>query len=238
MIKILFLFFIIFLFYNIIFKDNFTNISNKIKVYNFNTTWCGHSRNFQPVWDTFTKTIIDDDNILVIDAKCDDSTNDTLVKKYNIAGFPTIIIDDGTSFKTYNNERTVNGLRNALNLKPLTNVEPVVNQTQHPVTCNNNATNNNNNVANNNTNKIYNFNTAWCGYSVRFQPIWDEFALNNNNNTNIEIIDVKCDNDNNKELCNKYEVPGFPSVLKVSSNKITLYNGPRTVEGLTKFSKE
>jgi protein disulfide-isomerase A6 len=233
MIKIILFFFIIYLFYNIFFKDNFTNTNNKIKIYNFNTSWCGHSRNFQPIWDNFVKTLSSDDNIDAVDAKCDDATHEVLMKKYNILGFPTVIIDNGSSFTQYTNERTVNGLRNALDLKPVNNIEET-GQIVTAVTCNNNT---NNNTNNDNTNtKIYNFNTSWCGYSLRFQPVWDEFASKNNGN--VEIIDVKCDNDSNKDLCNKYDIPGFPSVLKVNSNKITLYNGPRTVEGLINFSKE
>ena len=31
------------------------NNNQKIKVYNFNTLWCGISRDFQPNWNTFSK---------------------------------------------------------------------------------------------------------------------------------------------------------------------------------------
>jgi hypothetical protein len=37
-------------------KENFTD-EKKIKVYNFNTTWCGWSKKFQPEWDKFTVAI-------------------------------------------------------------------------------------------------------------------------------------------------------------------------------------
>ena len=83
---------------------------------------------------------------------------------------------------------------------------------------------------------IYNFNTTWCGYSVRFQPIWDEFT-EKNKDLNINIIDVKCDDSNNEDLCNLYPVEGFPTVLKVKGDEVVPYTGPRTVEGLEEFSK-
>ena len=101
----------------------------------------------------------------------------------------------------------------------------------------NNTDTNNKPNNNSNTTKMYNFNTSWCGYSVRFQPIWDEFKKSNAN-PSLEIIDVKCDNDDNKDLCKKYDVPGYPSVVKVHSDgSIKHFDGTRTVEGLMDFSK-
>jgi thiol-disulfide isomerase/thioredoxin len=37
---------------------------------------------------------------------------------------------------------------------------------------------------------VYNFNTNWCGYSKRFQPIWDRFS-ESVTNTDIETVDVR-----------------------------------------------
>ena len=44
--------------------------------------------------------------------------------------------------------------------------------------------------------KVYNFNTSWCGYSVRFQPEWKKFEeeINSINNLSIQAFDIKCDN--------------------------------------------
>lgn len=83
--------------------------------------------------------------------------------------------------------------------------------------------------------KIYNFNTEWCGYSKRFQPTWDKFEKNNKNKK-IDIVDVKCDDDKNKVLCEKYEIPGFPSVIADTGKHVVEYNGDRSYEDLIKFS--
>jgi thiol-disulfide isomerase/thioredoxin len=88
----------------------------------------------------------------------------------------------------------------------------------------------------NNKNTIYNFNTTWCRYSREFQPIWDQFTKENNIN-NLSIKDVKCD-DESLELCNKYPVRGFPTVLLDINGKVVEYNGKRTVEELTNFVKK
>ena len=81
---------------------------------------------------------------------------------------------------------------------------------------------------------VYNFNTLWCGYSRQFQPIFEEFKIKNQSD-NIIIKDIKCDNENNTELCKKYPLPGFPTVLFIEGDKISEYKGNRTVDGLTKY---
>lgn len=79
--------------------------------------------------------------------------------------------------------------------------------------------------------KVYNFNTLWCGYSRQFQPNWDKFA-DMNDDSDVEIVDVKCDNETNKALCTKYSIPGFPTVLFVKGDKVGEYSGDRSVDDL------
>jgi len=219
---IFFCFFLIFLFLNEFFsqKNNFQNIdqnidqnSNTITVYLFYAPWCHHCKTFKPQWDEFKKSALSND-IKTVDVNSDDN-NDSLINKYNIQGFPTIIIAYNNNWKQYTGPRTVQGLKQELNISS-------------------------NNTTSNNTSSdkinIYNFNTKSCGYSVRFQPVWDQFS-NKINDPNIKIIDVKCDDSKNNDLCNKFDLRGYPTVLKenITTNKVEFYNGPRTVEGLTNF---
>ena len=86
--------------------------------------------------------------------------------------------------------------------------------------------------------KAYNFNTTWCGYSVRFQPVWDKFQRKMKNK-NIEVLDIKCDNHDDprvKELCGKYNVEGFPTVVFAKGDKAVHYNGERNVKKLEEFA--
>ena len=220
--------------------EEFNNTNTKI--FNFNTTWCGHSMKFQPIWDEFSKSLLKYDNISAYDVKCDNNLNKKLIERYSIEGFPTIIIDYGDKFIKYSGTRTVNGLRSELKLKPINDSTDNI---DNAVKCGNTIytrppkiiDQDNLTEINDNDTIIYNFNTSWCGYSIKFQSIWDEFS-NKNKNSNIKIIDVKCDNNENEKLCNKYPVDGYPSVLKVTNKKIIPYNGPRTVAGLEKFANE
>jgi len=240
---LLFGIFLIFLFINkFLLKSNFENNekfdNTKIKIYNFNTTWCGHSLKFQPIWDSFAKSLDTSNNIITYDVKCDDDKNKKLIDKYSIEGYPTVIIDSGNMFIKYSGPRTVNGLRSTLNLKPIKELN--VNEMHNCTRCGKKIDIkppkiiNFDKIEGPKETTIYNFNTSWCGYSVRFQPIWDEFA-ENNKNSNVKIIDVKCDNSENEDLCNKYSIEGYPTILKVKQDVITPFSGSRTLEGLNEF---
>ncbi len=234
--------FLIFLFLNeFFFNSNNEKFDNtKIKIYNFNTSWCGHSLKFQPIWDSFSESIKDSNNLLAYDVKCDDNKNEKLIERYYVEGFPTVIIDYGDRFIRYSGPRTVNGLRSVLNLNSIN--EPEIKEISSEVKCGNRIDTRppknmilSNDVDNNNT-LIYNFNTKWCGYSLKFQPTWDKFT-ENNKNPNVKIIDVKCDKSENDDLCNRYPVEGFPTVLKVKGTTVIPYNGPRSLEGLQEFAQ-
>ena len=83
--------------------------------------------------------------------------------------------------------------------------------------------------------KVYNFNTTWCGYSVRFQPIWDEFHKKMRSNKNVQTLDIKCDNQDDprvRELCQKFGGKGFPTVIFNKGDQVVQYDEERTVKKL------
>ena len=88
---------------------------------------------------------------------------------------------------------------------------------------------------NSNKVKVYNFNTSWCGWSVRFQPEWEKFEnelKSKGDLSHVEAYDVKCDNPANDFLCKEYEVAGFPTVIIETNGKRGVYKGPRDSKNL------
>ena len=85
--------------------------------------------------------------------------------------------------------------------------------------------------------KIYNFNTSWCGWSKRFQPEWDRFTELCKNMTDVKVYDIKCDKEENKEQCKKFNIPGYPTVIATVGGKTINYDGERKSDKLVEFIK-
>jgi thiol-disulfide isomerase/thioredoxin len=87
-------------------------------------------------------------------------------------------------------------------------------------------------IPNSNAATLYLFYTNWCGHSLRFLPIWDQFGAGNSfPGLNIQKVDCE-----KSDLCNKFNVKGFPMVKLVKvDGSVTDFNGPRTIDGLNSF---
>ncbi|ADO67205.1 putative protein disulfide isomerase [Cafeteria roenbergensis virus] len=83
---------------------------SKINVYNFNTSWCRYSVMFAPEWSKFETMIDTDKSINAIDVKCDDSNNDGLCQKYDVPGFPFIVIEKDNKRIDYQGPRSATSL--------------------------------------------------------------------------------------------------------------------------------
>jgi len=89
--------------------------------------------------------------------------------------------------------------------------------------------------------KVYNFNTSWCGWSVKFQPEWNKFSeeiKKNSELNNIKAFDIKCDKPENEAVCKEFDVQGFPTVIIESDGRRGVYKGPRESKDLIETVKD
>ena len=73
------------------------------------------------------------------------------------------------------------------------------------------------------------------------KPDWDKLADELKGNDKVLIADVDCTNDDNTELCEKYDVKGYPTIKSFVSGGDKLgetYEGGRDFESLKKHATE
>lgn len=84
------------------------------------------------------------------------------------------------------------------------------------------------------------FKANWCGHCNRFKPVWDEFALEcQQNNIGVKVLELDIDEEETKPLMEKHNVRGFPHVVLVEENKDDIvFTKNRTKEELFAFLNE
>ncbi len=63
------------------------------------------------------------------------------------------------------------------------------------------------------------FYANWCGYCQRFAPIYDKLSKDKAIKDKLAIAYVNCEDPENSELVQEYEIEGFPSVFVVKGDK-------------------
>ena len=88
-------------------KGPFELFSGGAKLYFFGADWCGYCKKFQPEWEKLKA----EPNV-GIELEKVDCTNEppALAKEYNVGGFPTLILVNGSNKVTYEGERTKDAL--------------------------------------------------------------------------------------------------------------------------------
>ena len=101
-------------------KEKFSDAAPKssdkpiVKIFNFNTEWCGWSKRFQPEWESFMEHVkIPANNLTHVqafDVKCDKEENKKICEEYKVPGYPYVIVEINGARKSYEGERTKDAL--------------------------------------------------------------------------------------------------------------------------------
>ena len=85
--------------------------------------WCGHCKKFKPVWDEVASGVNTDNDqkMIKVDLGQQNSKSEELMNKYNVSGFPTVVLVDNTQshevLEVYEGERTKTSLTRYVNSK-------------------------------------------------------------------------------------------------------------------------
>lgn len=73
-----------------------------------------------------------------------------------------------------------------------------------------------------------------CGHCERLKPDWE--AASKENQSGIEMRSVEMSEDDGPELCKKFNITGFPTMLLLNNgDKVADFDGERSKDGLLKF---
>ena len=88
------------------------NFGNPKELVYFHMTGCGHCKKFNPVWERFSQSYNGNLKLKKLERK---EAGD-LLQKYEVQGFPTILlIDEQGNKKEFQGDRTVKGLESFVN---------------------------------------------------------------------------------------------------------------------------
>jgi thiol-disulfide isomerase/thioredoxin len=105
------------------FVESFTTnnaSSNLAELLFFSADWCPHCKKAQPSWDasksTYNNQPIDGYKVIYKEVNCTKptETNEGLMNKYNVEGFPTLILLKNNQPIDYNGEITEDGIKKFL----------------------------------------------------------------------------------------------------------------------------
>jgi thiol-disulfide isomerase/thioredoxin len=84
-------------------KEGFETSNAKLIL--FYADWCGHCTKFKPIFDNELKQLISSSNIPVKLESIDADNNPEIISKYNVAGFPTLILEVNNKPIKYDGQR-------------------------------------------------------------------------------------------------------------------------------------
>lgn len=85
--------------------------------------------------------------------------------------------------------------------------------------------------------ELYYFYTKWCPYCKKARIVWDKFKKKFDNrlvkDTKIKFIEVDCEKE--KNLAEKYNIEGYPTIKMVNGDKVIEYDAKTDLETLHQF---
>lgn len=81
------------------------------------------------------------------------------------------------------------------------------------------------------------FFAPWCGHCRMFmdgkESVWEQLKLKHGHREDVKFVQVNCDED--REMAQKFNIRGFPTILKIKNGKVSPFEGERTVKALEEF---
>nr|CAI5826400.1 unnamed protein product [Callosobruchus analis] len=207
----------------------------------FYAPWCSHCKKFSPQWEQLAELLNEDDSDIKI-AKVDCSADGQLCSNQDITGYPTLKfykVGDSKGIK-FRGTRDLPSLTNFINEQLREGDEQEDESGEVPQVMKHGLVELTEKTFENYvaTGKHFvKFYAPWCGYCQKLAPTWEELARTFEMNNDVTIAKVDCTQE--KGICDKFEVIGYPTLLWIENGKkIEKYKGERQHENLKAFVEQ
>ncbi|KFM80827.1 Protein disulfide-isomerase A4, partial [Stegodyphus mimosarum] len=213
-------------------RENFDiQIASKdIILVEFYAPWCGHCKALAPEYSKAAKILKNEDPPIHL-AKVDATIETDLAARYDVTGYPTLYIFKKGEKVLYDGPRTALGIveymkeRSDPNWKPPP--EAVITLTKENFT----------EVVEKAEIILVEFYAPWCGHCKRLAPEYER-AAKVLKDLPIPIPLAKIDGTAEKEIADKYEARGWPTLIIFRKGQKYPYEGPREETGIISYMKE
>ncbi|XP_054722821.1 protein disulfide-isomerase A4-like [Uloborus diversus] len=213
-------------------RDNFDlHISSKaIILVEFYAPWCGHCKSLAPEYAQ-AATILKNEDPPVPLAKVDATIETDLAQKYEVSGFPTLFIFKEGRKILYDGPRTAMGIVEYMKERSDPNWKPP------PEAVLTLTSENFSSIVENEKLILVEFYAPWCGHCKQLAPEYERAAkVLKTLPTPIPL--AKVDGTAEKDLAEKYDARGWPTLIIFREGKKYEYNGPRDESGIISYMKE
>ncbi|KAH6762499.1 thioredoxin family protein [Perilla frutescens var. hirtella] len=201
----------------------------------FYAPWCGHCKKLAPEFEKLGASFKKAKSVLIGKVDCDE--HKSICSKYGVSGYPTIQWFPKGSLepKKYEGARTSEALAEFVNSEGGTNVKIAAIPSSVVVLTPDNF---NEIVLDEKKDVLVEFYAPWCGHCKSLAPTYEKVATAFHLEEDVVIANV--DADAYKELAEKFDVSGFPTLKFFPKNNKAGedYDGGRDLEDFVTFINE
>ncbi|XP_014281802.1 thioredoxin domain-containing protein 5 homolog [Halyomorpha halys] len=215
------------------YSDHLSKGKHFVKFY---APWCGHCQSLSPTWENVGITFAPHESVTI--GKVDCTVHKEACRTYDIKSYPTLLwIEDGQKIEKYQGPRTTDELE-AFVLKRLSDTAEKVpleaSLEEPPSIVALSGTSFKEDIAKGFT--FVKYFAPWCGHCKRLAPTWQDLGNKFEAEDKVQIAEVDCTREDNRQLCDDQEIGGFPTlVLYKSGKKVDKYSGSRALMDLYDF---
>ena len=192
----------------------------------FYAPWCGHCQHLAPTWIELGTGL---DGTAVHVGKVDCTKESDLCNRYSVRGYPSLFFfKDGEMVAEYEQSRSLSALQSYAGkmLKIPKSEGDVIKLT----------TSNFESEMGSNPNDLWfvKFSSPDCENCKVMEQSWTDLAKELTG-TNIMVADVNCVAE--PDVCKKFSVTTYPTLIFIDNGKMAQFKGGRTVSELSKFAR-